>query len=542
MIDVSIFTLALAITGAIAVYRFLIYPSLLSPLSKIPNAHPTASISSAWIFWIRYQRRELATIHAAHQKLGPVIRLGPREISVNSVKGGIQTVYSGGFEKGIPEGNWYQFFTNFNGTLNMFSMARNKTHSTRKRMLSNIYSKSSLQSSRAMTSVTTELLNKRFIPALQDPATEGSEFNLCAVFSGITMDFVTGYQFGLAAGSNLTQNVQQRDHFLNMYISRQDYSYWSQEWPELSQFVRKFGYDLTPQHVYKANKEIETWALGMCGNAAISLSQYGSQTEKEADSPANYPVVYAQTKFAMDKEASKTASDVEKVDEAQQRLEIASEMLDHLAAGFDTSGITLTFLAQELSRPENASIQTRLREELQNLELDPETKLPNAKVLDAAPFLHAVLYETLRLHAAIPGPQPRTTPHVEGGSTLGPDGEYTGIPGGVRISAQAWSLHRNADVFPEPESFKPERWLVETGGKVEAGTTGEMNRWFWAFGSGGRMCVGSNLAIYQMKYIIYAIWANFKTRIVDDSECVQKDAYTAPPKGHSLIVSLEKAR
>lgn len=44
-----------------------------------------------------------------------------------------------------------------------------------------------------------------------------------------------------------------------------------------------------------------------------------------------------------------------------------------------------------------------------------------------------------------------------------------------------------------------------------------------------------------MKYITYAIWAHFSTTIVDDSGCVQKDSYTAPPRGHSLILSLEKA-
>lgn len=439
----------------------------------------------------------------------------------------------------------------------MFSMARNKPHSARKRMLSNIYSKSFLQASRALTDMTAELLNHRFIPQLRDFAACSTNFNIFAVFSGITMDFVTSYLFGLGAGSNLVQDVQRRDHFLKLYISRQDYAYWYQEWPKLSAFLLRLGYDLTPEHVYKANAEIDEWALKMCDDAEIALSQYGSQTDKDSDSLLNYPIVYAQIKSATEKEAGKTALDVEKVDQSQQRMEIASELLDHLAAGFDTSGITLTFLAQELSRLENAAIQSRLREELQSLELDPETKLPNAKTLDAAPYLHAVLYETLRLHAAIPGPQPRTTPHVQGGTTLGPNGEYPGIPGGLRISAQAWSLHRNADVFPEPESFKPGRWLVEQDGKVEANAGGDMNRWFWAFGSGGRMCVGSNLAIYrkidpyrdrpllirdtEMKYIIYAIWANFSMRIVDESGCVQKDAYTAPPKGHSLIVSLEEA-
>lgn len=106
---------ALGIVGILALYKFMIYPVFLSPLAKIPNAHASAGFSSAWIFWIRYVRREIMAIHHAHQKLGPVIRLGPNEISVNCVKGGIQTIYSGGFEKGTPQGNWYHFFANFDG-------------------------------------------------------------------------------------------------------------------------------------------------------------------------------------------------------------------------------------------------------------------------------------------------------------------------------------------------------------------------------------------------------------------------------------------
>ena len=48
-------------------------------------------------------------MHAAHQKHGPIIRLGPNEISVNQVDGGIRTVYGGGFEKG----EWYRIFDNY---------------------------------------------------------------------------------------------------------------------------------------------------------------------------------------------------------------------------------------------------------------------------------------------------------------------------------------------------------------------------------------------------------------------------------------------
>jgi hypothetical protein len=78
--------------------------------SPIPWAHWTAGLSSFWILWIRYSYRENRTIHEAHKKLGPVIRLGPDEVSVNCVKGGIQTIYAGGFDKHA----WYSnLFDNY---------------------------------------------------------------------------------------------------------------------------------------------------------------------------------------------------------------------------------------------------------------------------------------------------------------------------------------------------------------------------------------------------------------------------------------------
>ena len=84
-------------------YRCLLHPALLSPLSKIPDAHWSSPFSSVWILWKRYDGAENKAIHAAHEKYGPIIRLGPNDISVNCVEGGIKTIYTGGFEK--PD--WY---------------------------------------------------------------------------------------------------------------------------------------------------------------------------------------------------------------------------------------------------------------------------------------------------------------------------------------------------------------------------------------------------------------------------------------------------
>jgi hypothetical protein len=93
----------------VCVWKFVIYPLLFSPLSKIPKAHWSSSFSPLWIYWIRYKSRENATLHAAHVTHGPIVQVAPNEISINSVDGGIRTVYGGGFEKG----EWYSIFENY---------------------------------------------------------------------------------------------------------------------------------------------------------------------------------------------------------------------------------------------------------------------------------------------------------------------------------------------------------------------------------------------------------------------------------------------
>lgn len=62
------------------VYKFLIYPIYLSPLSVIPSAHPLAAITSLWMDYRRLTGKEVSTTYAAFQKYGPFVRLGPNEV------------------------------------------------------------------------------------------------------------------------------------------------------------------------------------------------------------------------------------------------------------------------------------------------------------------------------------------------------------------------------------------------------------------------------------------------------------------------------
>jgi hypothetical protein len=89
-------------------YHFIIHPAFFSPLAKIPNAHWSTPYSRIWILNVRYKNRENRTLHAAHKRLGPVIRLAPYELSIDDVDC-VRTVYQGGFDKS----SWYSVFDNY---------------------------------------------------------------------------------------------------------------------------------------------------------------------------------------------------------------------------------------------------------------------------------------------------------------------------------------------------------------------------------------------------------------------------------------------
>ena len=112
-------------------------------------------------------------------------------------------------------------------------------------------------------------------------------------------------------------------------------------------------------------------------------------------------------------------------------------------------------------RPE---LQEEIFNELHSAPIDNQ-------VLKGIPFLENLIDETLRLYGAAPGMLPREVPR--GGANFG---QYY-IPGGVTVLTQAWTLHRDADVYLDPESFHPYRWEESTQAMRDS---------FMPFGAGAR--------------------------------------------------------
>lgn len=435
-------------------YKHLIGPYWLSPLARIPNAHWSSPVSDKWIEWRRNAGEEVLTIYALHQKHGPVVRLGPNEMSVNSING-LKTVYTGAFEK-HP---WYgEFFINFH-TENLVGMSHNKPHATQKRMLSQIYSKSFLQESVDMYNIARTIFFQRVLPMLDRAATSQETVNVLPLFQAVGMDFTSAYLFGTQNSTTYCVNLPEWSQWLEEY----------EKFKYLSREARRGGF-------------IESWCMSLCDRMQHDSASNKVPVKTEA-------IVYNRLRDSLQKSPDSRPLD----------LAIASELLDHLVAGHETTGITVTYILWELSK--RPQLQDDLRKEcltlvpsLQHLSNSTEDyslpSLPPASAIDSLSLLDAIVRETLRLHAPAPAPLPRVTPMSPDGITIG---DYDNIPGGVRISSSAYSLHRIPEVYPTPLEWLPQRWLKPEPGKIH-----DMRRIFWPFGSGGRMCLGSNFALQGM--------------------------------------------
>lgn len=116
---------------------------------------------------------------------------------------------------------------------------------------------------------------------------------------------------------------------------------------------------------------------------------------------------------------------------------LAREATNQIAAGTDTTAVTLTFLVWVLlKRPD---VKAKLSEELDSLPVGWTTK-----DLEALPYLNCVIEETLRLYNPAPSTLPRVVP--KGGRELG--GYF--VPEGTVVGTMTYSLHRSREIFERP--------------------------------------------------------------------------------------------
>jgi cytochrome P450 len=184
--------------------------------------------------------------------------------------------------------------------------------------------------------------------------------------------------------------------------------------------------------------------------------------------------------------------------------ELRDELMTALVAGHETTASQLAWGFERLAR--EPAVLERLYEELD----DPE---------DA--YLTATVQEILRHRPVLPHAEPRLTMRpVEIGGFL--------YPPGVMLAAYAHLVHHDPTIYPEPQAFRPERFLEQTPGTYT---------WI-PFGGGRRRCLGASFALLEMKLVIRTMLQRFELEPAQarGEKTRRRNITVSPARGCQLIL------
>ncbi len=185
--------------------------------------------------------------------------------------------------------------------------------------------------------------------------------------------------------------------------------------------------------------------------------------------------------------------------------ELRDELMTLVLAGHETTATALSWTLERLVR--HPAVIERLRAE--RLEGD-----------GTDPYLEATIKEALRLRPVVSAVGRHLTTPLEVGGRL--------LPAGVSINPSIYLLHRRPDLYPEPEAFRPERFLDNPPGTYQ---------WI-PFGGGVRRCLGASFALFEMKIVLQTILdrATLVPQQGSDERVTRRAVTFAPQHGGRIAV------
>uniref|UniRef100_A0A8C5E554 unspecific monooxygenase n=1 Tax=Gouania willdenowi TaxID=441366 RepID=A0A8C5E554_GOUWI len=179
--------------------------------------------------------------------------------------------------------------------------------------------------------------------------------------------------------------------------------------------------------------------------------------------------------------------------------EIISQATMFVFAGYETSSATLCFLVYCLAR--NPKIMKCLQKEIDATfpNKDPVTY----EALMQMEYLDSVVNEGLRLYPPLARLERMAKETVKINGTT--------IPKGMLVMVPVYALHRDSDLWPEPEEFKPERFSKENKQSINPYT-------YLPFGIGPRNCLGMRFAMALVKLALVEVLQTYSFEVCQETE------------------------
>ncbi|GJC90931.1 putative sterigmatocystin biosynthesis P450 monooxygenase STCB [Colletotrichum liriopes] len=379
----------------------ILFRGLTCSINHIPGPWHTRFVNYALKYHVLIGRR-MHYVHSLHQQYGPFVRISPTEVAIADPESFIAIHKIG---SGFIKGPWYSEVMAGSEPGIVF-ITDPKEHVVRRKLLARAFTSNSLREN--WEPVVREKVEMA-VYRIRADALKGKA-DILKWWMLMTTDVIAHLSFG---ESFKTLEFGQENSYIHALESLFTSSMFRREVPLLFYLAQYLPFQYPKQ----------------LANAGRIIGQYANMATSNQQRNGHSANLFSNMQAACD-EKEKSNLTPEK---------IQSEATNLIVAGSDTTSITLTYLVWVvLKRP---ALRQRLEAELDNLRDDELNDATLEKLL----LLNAVIEETLRVYGAVAGNLPRSVP--SGGVTLG--GFF--IPDGTVVETQAYTLHRNPNVFPDPE-------------------------------------------------------------------------------------------
>lgn len=180
--------------------------------------------------------------------------------------------------------------------------------------------------------------------------------------------------------------------------------------------------------------------------------------------------------------------------EGMSHKQLRDEAMTLFIAGHETSALALSWAWYLLAT--HPEVMAKLKAELKEV-LDG--RLPGFADIPRLTYTRQIVDETLRLFppAYIIGRRPIDKDDL-GGHIINKN---------TNVLVAVFDIHRNPDLWDEPDKFKPERFAPENVKKIPKYA-------YFPFGGGPRLCIGNNFALMEMQIVLATLAQSFDFTLV----------------------------
>ncbi|KIV88039.1 hypothetical protein PV10_08969 [Exophiala mesophila] len=513
-----------------------------------------------------------------HRQFGPVVRLGPNNVSVSGSSKYVTQIY--GIGKGFVKSDFYSCFQNVvNGrrAASLVAMTDETEHAKSKRLIAHAYSLSILVEYEELVDRTIQVflatLQERF--CLPEPASPTS--STCTRLSSPTLDLCQYLQFfafdvigeltfshrlgfiesgtdvdGIMAaiGANFEYfSVLGQMPWLDEAILGKNPIYVRYFRNPVSSPILRFAQRLLRQRL----AEVDSEKSDGTPKTSKSDTQVSNLSSSVSLNRPDFLSRFLKIQHEQSIPSSANPSSDDNSEALMSDSTILSNLFMNINAGSDTIASTLRAIFYHLLK--NPSSLEALRAEL-DAAADASTittPCPTwAQTQNHLPYLCATVKEGLRLNPALSLPLERVVP--SGGLTLVHDEEdmdtspqvpptatstpqappptkyqSTYLPPGTIVGINPWVHHRHTTrtFGHDADTWNPNRWLTN-----EEKSTKKMEHAMLAFGAGKRSCLGKNIALLELHKVVAALVLRFDIELVSqDKDWTVRNAWALSQTG-----------